>query len=214
MNTGTSSDVPSLIERAKAIILRPSEEWNRIAKEETPSRDIFMAYTLPLASIAPLSVFIGGQLFGYFPFGLLNAAIMAVSAFFLAIISFLALVLIADFLSPKFGGDANYHQCFKLVTYASTPAWIAGIFAIAPSLGVFSLLALYSIYLFYAGTAPLLNVPKSKTLSFTVAVCGSAILLNLLIGALSDANFQLLSSMGLLSNSEMSMGMHGLPDGQ
>jgi len=203
MNTGTGSDRPSLVERTKAIILQPSEEWNRIAREETPTRDIMAGYVVPLALIGPLSGFIGGQLFGYSPHSLWLAALVAVVTFFFSIFVLLALVLITDFLSPKFGGDTSYYQCLKLVAYSSTPAWIAGIFSIVPSLGVFGLLGLYSFYLFYVGTAPMLNVPRNKATAFTVAVFVCAILLNLVIAFLSTANVQLLSGMGIISNSDL-----------
>lgn len=214
MSNGNGSEAPMLVERAKAIILHPLEEWNRIAKEDTPSGDIFTAYILPLALIAPLSGFIGGQLFGYFRYGLLTGAIVAVLMLFLSLISLLAIVTITDFLSAKFGGETNYFNSFKLVAYASTPAWITGIFAIVPSLGVFSLLALYSIYLFYVGTGPMLNIPKNRALAFTLVICGCAVLLNLLIGAMSIANVQLLSNMGLITPADIPVKMHGMPSGE
>ena len=64
------TDIPgapkaSLFDRVKAILLRPNEEWPRIAADDTPTRDIFLSYILPLALIGPLAGFIGGQVFGY-----------------------------------------------------------------------------------------------------------------------------------------------------
>ena len=44
---------PSLVDRAKAMILTPREEWPKIALESTPQGDILRGYVLPLAAISP-----------------------------------------------------------------------------------------------------------------------------------------------------------------
>ena len=146
------TDIPgapkaSLFDRVKAILLRPNEEWPRIAADDTPTRDIFLSYILPLALIGPLAGFIGGQVFGYgalgfsYKPGLLTAIVTGVIGFVLALVNFLVLTLVADFLSPKFGGELSNERSFKLVAYASTAAWIVGIFALVPMLGVFVIAA-------------------------------------------------------------------------
>lgn len=219
MNAGIEPGGGALIERAKAIILKPNEEWPKIAAEEKSSREILTGYIIPLALVAPIAGFIGGQLFGYGALGLtyrpgiVSALILAVVTFVLALITFLFLSLIADALSPKFGGERSYLRSFKLVAYASTAAWLAGIFALVPALGFFGLLGLYSIYLFYTGTGPMLNVPKDKALAYTAVVFVCAILLNLLVGALSAANMAMLRGMGIIDTPTESGGTITLPGG-
>ena len=44
-----------LVERAKAILLRPKEEWPRIAAESSTPTDVLIRYALPLAAIGPSS---------------------------------------------------------------------------------------------------------------------------------------------------------------
>ena len=219
MNAGIEPGGASLVERAKAIILKPNEEWPKIEAEEKPTREILTGYIVPLALIAPIAGFIGGQVFGFGAFGfsyrpgIVSALIMAAVSFVLALITFLFLALIADTLSPKFGGEKSYFRSFKLVAYASTAAWLAGIFALVPALGFFGLLGLYSIYLFYTGTGPMLKVPKDKAMTYTAVVFVCAILLNLLVGALSAANMAMLRGMGLIESPMGSDGTLTLPGG-
>lgn len=219
------TDIPgapqaSLFDRVKAILLRPNEEWPRIAADDTPTRDVFLSYILPLAVIGPVAGFIGGQVFGYgalgfsYKPGLMTAIVTGVIGFVLALVNFLALALVADFLSPKFGGEMSNERSFKLVAYASTAAWIVGVFALVPMLGVFGLLGLYSIYLFHAGAAPMLKVPKDKLLPYTAVVFVCALLLNVLVAALSAAAVGFIGSMGLLGNTTESSGTLTTPGGE
>lgn len=219
-----SSPTNSIISQAKAIILRPAEEWPRIAADDTTTRDVFLRYIVPLAAIGPLAGFIGAQVFGYSvigggPFGVTvrqsvgGALVGMVVAFMLTLISFMALALIADFLSPKFGGAMSNEKAFKLVAYSSTPVWLVGIFTLVPSLSPLTILALYSLYLLYSGVGPMLNVPKEKVLPFTVVLVVCGLLLNIVVGMLSVANLEMLREMGLLSEGGPASVTVTMPDG-
>jgi hypothetical protein len=181
-------DHKTIVERAKAIILKPRDEWPRIEAETTSSADIFTRYVIPLSLIGPVSSFIGGQVFGYgalgFSYrpGLFGALTTAVATFLLNIG---ILTLIADFLAPKFGGAAGRGNAFKLVAYGSTAWMLAGIFGLIPSLGFFGLLGLYSFYLYYVGAGPLMKLPQDKALGFTAVTFACAIALYLVIGLIS-----------------------------
>jgi len=59
-----------IVARAKAIILKPKEEWPVIDRETTPSGDIFTRYALPLAANGPVAQSIGGQVFSFGTFGI------------------------------------------------------------------------------------------------------------------------------------------------
>lgn len=211
----------SIIARAKAILLNPAQEWPKIAAEETPTRDIFMRYVLPLALIGPVCGFIGSQVFGYGAFGVsfkpsfVSALIGGIVAFVLAIASFMVLTLIVDFLSPKFGGATSHERSFKLVAYASTAVWVVGLFTLIPMLGLLSVLALYSIYLIYAGATPMLNIAKDKAAGFTAAVIGCGLILNLVVGGLMAMNMRMLSGMGLMGSADSEVsGTLTLPTGE
>ncbi|HET7729290.1 MAG TPA: hypothetical protein VFK48_04575, partial [Usitatibacter sp.] len=53
-----------LLQRAKNIIVSPRTEWDVIAAENTPSRDLVVGYVLPLAAVAAIAGFIGMTLIG------------------------------------------------------------------------------------------------------------------------------------------------------
>ncbi len=97
------------------------------------------------------------------------------------------LALIIDALAPTFQGNRNPVQALKLVAYASTASWAAGIFSLIPGLGLLGLLGLYSLYLFFRGLPVMMKSPASKSLAYTVVVGISAIVLSVLVGLVSSA---------------------------
>ena len=176
---------PSLVDRAKAIILTPKEEWPRIAPETTPQGDILKGYVLPLAAIGPVASLIGGQVFGSGALGfswkpgIVWSLSTALVSFVMAIVSVFVLAFIADQLAPKFSGESNKAAAFKLIAYSSTAYWLAGIFGLIPSLAFFSILGFYSFFLLYVGATPLMKVPQDKAVGFTAVtvVCGAILLI-------------------------------------
>ncbi len=164
----------NLIDRAKAIILKPVEEWPKIATETDSQGDILRGYVVPLAAIGPVAGLIGGQIFGYgalfvsYRPSIVSSLVTALLSFVLTIVGVFVLAAIADWLAPKFEGQSNRQNAFKLVAYGGTAAWLAGVFSLVPMLAVFGLLGLYSIYLFYTGVGPMMAVPEAKRIGYTV----------------------------------------------
>jgi hypothetical protein len=187
MDLGKTPQLGGLVDRAKAIILKPSETFPVIATEQTTPGDIITRYALPLAAIGPIASFIGGQLFGISLFlvtfkpGLMTGLTMALTSFVMSLISLVVVALVAEFLAPNFGGEANRTQAFKLVAAAMTPGWVAGILGIIPALGTLVIIAmLYGIYLFYKGSTPLMKVPEDKTAVYTVVVVVAAFVVSII----------------------------------
>lgn len=184
--SGTTPPKP-IVERAKAIILTPKDEWPVIAGETASQADILKGYVLPLAAIGPVAGLIGGQVFGYgalgFSFrpGIFAGLSTAIVSFILGLVGIFILSLIADFLAPKFGGTSNRLNAFKLVAYGATASWLAAVFQLIPMLGVFGLLGLYSIYLFYTGAGPLMKVPGDKAPGYIAVTIACAIVLAFII---------------------------------
>lgn len=182
-----------LVERAKAIILKPKEEWPRIEMETQSQGDIFKSYVLPLAAIGPVASLIGGQVFGFGGFGfhyrpsLMGSITSAVLSFALTLVGVFVLALIADWLAPKFDGTSNKLNSFKLVAYGATASFLAGIFGLIPALGVFGLLGLYSIYLFYTGAPVLMKVPEAKAGGYVAVTMLCAIVLAIVIAPITAA---------------------------
>lgn len=186
-------DHKSLVDRAKAIILRPAEEWQKIATETTPQGDVLKGYVLPLAAIGPIASLIGGQLFGYGAFGfsyrppLVASIISAIVSYALGIAAVYVMMFIADFLAPKFGGQSNRDAAFKYVAYSYTAGWLAGIFGLIPALAFFGLLGIYSVYLLYTGAPLMMKVPQDKAAGYTAVTILCAIVLMLVMAPITAA---------------------------
>lgn len=177
-----------LVERAKAILLRPKEEWPRIAAESSTPTDVLIRYALPLAAIGPVATLIGGQVFGHSVLGIswrpsITGAIgTAIATYVLSLLGLFVVAFIANFLSPKFDGRDNWPAAFKLVAFSMTAAWVTGIFGLVPALGILGLLGLYSIYLLYTGAAPMMGVPQDKAGTYTAVTIVAAIVVNIVVG--------------------------------
>ena len=193
MDAGIEPGGSALIDRAKAIILKPKDEWPKIESETTSQSAILTGYVLPLAAIGPVASLLGSQIFGFGMFGfsyrpsLVASIVSAAVSFGLAILGVFLLAFIADFLAPKFEGQSNKKNAFKLVAYGATASWIAGVFGLIPALSVFGLLGLYSLYLLYTGVTPMMKVPEAKALGYTAVTILCAVVLMLIIAPLTTA---------------------------
>jgi hypothetical protein len=187
--TGTS---PSLVTRAKNIILTPKTEWQVIDAEPATVGSLYGSYIAILAAIPPVAMALGLFLFG------LNLFIVvihpsptyilttAITQYVLALVGVYVLALIIDALAPTFGGTKDRIQALKAAGYAYTPAWIAGILYIVPSLGLLVVLAsLYSLYLLYLGIPILMKSAAEKKGTYLAAVIVAAIVVYLVIGAVA-----------------------------
>lgn len=209
METPGSASPPPLAARAKAIILTPKSEWQRIAGEDTTTREVTTGYFVPLLLLGTVcgavgTIIYGSNVLGTGPYaqvfrpsplsGLIGAAV----AFVLTLISFFFLTILADLLARKFGAEHASDRAFKLMAYSATPALLVGILSIWPPLAPLHILAFYGLYLIYTGAVPMLGLPKEKALPYTIVLVVCAFVLNLIIAALSAANMALLGGMGLL----------------
>ncbi|HUP97739.1 MAG TPA: Yip1 family protein [Usitatibacter sp.] len=168
----------NVVQRAKNILFSPNTEWEAIAADPTPTKDMIVKYVLPLAAVAAVASFIGlvvvGQSLG--PLGTVRLGVGAalVSAIFqvvMAVVMVFVLGFIIDALAPTFGGTKNMGQAVKVAAYAYTPVWVVGILAIIPILGLLGIIAaLYAAYLLYLGLPRLMKSPPDKAVGYTVVV--------------------------------------------
>jgi hypothetical protein len=182
-----------LIERAKNILLKPKDEWARIDPEPATVSGLMTGWVVPLAAIGPVAGLIGGLVFGYSAFGVTyrpsvtGAVTSAIIAFVMSLVSVFVLAKIIDALAPNFGGTRNGVQAMKVAAYSSTASYLAGVFQILPALAILGLLGLYSLYLLYLGLPRLMKAPEDKAMSYTVVTVVAAIVLFLIVGAVTTA---------------------------
>lgn len=178
-----------IIDRAKALILRPEQEWRVIAVEPADTKSLFTGYAMPMAAIPAVAGFIGAALFAGFLGNTLGVRIGIVSLLLQSIVGYVLGLAgvwvwgkIIEALAPRFGGVADETAAMKLAVYSPTAAWLAGAFAIIPPLAILGILGLYSLFLFYKGAPILARVPADKVLVFTLAVVVVGILVNIVVG--------------------------------
>ncbi|MDT8759093.1 YIP1 family protein [Sphingomonas psychrotolerans] len=167
----------NMIERIKAILLKPKDEWSRIDAEPMTPRDILLGWVVPLAAIGPVAGAIGQIVFGIpVPFvGTIrpNAAAVistAITGYVLSILSFFVISAIINALAPSFGGVKNLTQAMKVAAFSMTASYIAGIFGIVPMLAPLAmLLGLYGFYLLYLGLPRLMRAPEDRAVVYVVA---------------------------------------------
>jgi Yip1 domain len=180
-----------LVGRAKAILLRPKQEWPAIENEATTPVLLYTSYIVPLAAIGPIARAIGLSVFGL-PLGFLGtyrvspvrAAAGAIVSFVFTLAGVWVLAWIIDWLAPKFGGQSNSIQALKVAAYSSTAAWLAGIFGLIPLLSILGLFGLYSLYLLYLGLPVLMKSPPDRSLTYTVVVILAGIAIAFLVTVL------------------------------
>ena len=177
----------TLVERVQSIITKPQETWPKLAAESQTVNSLYTGYIIPLALISPIFGFIGLSLVlqRSMMYGLLNAVLQYV----LALAGVFVTALIAEALAPSFNGTKDRVQALKLIAYAQTPAWVAGVLLVIPVLGAFLVLiaALYGLYLLYLGVNPVMSVPTDKAAVYTLVLVVISIVVYVCIGAIVGA---------------------------
>jgi hypothetical protein len=192
----------NLVDRVKNILLQPNSEWKVIEAEQTDPQTLYTSYVIILAlipavagfiSMAFIASFLGGKL----GFGLVLGA--AIAQYVMSLIMVFVVAFIADVLATSFDGKKDLNQALKLVAYAMTASWVAGVFTIIPILGwLLALLGgLYSLYLFYLGVPLLMKVPAEKAIGYTVVVVLAAIIISMVIGMI-NAGILGMGAMGMV----------------
>lgn len=206
MPSDPGSQVTGLLNRAKAVILTPKDEWPKIAASPESIGDIFRSWVLPLAAIGPIATFIGGQAFGHGAFGFsykpsfMGGLSTAVISYGLALLSVYVMALVIDWLAPNFGATPNRTAAYKVAAFGATAAWIAGVFGIIPSLGWLSILGLYSLYLVFLGLPLLMKSPPEKAVGYIVVTIAVMFVLSLVMaGIASTVSGRMFGASGITS---------------
>jgi len=179
----------NLIERAKAILLKPAETWPVIDAEPATVASIYKDWLIIMAAIPAVCSFIGLSLVGM-GFGIRIPIVYGLESMVVRYVLSLAIAfvmaLIVDALAPTFGGQKNQVAALKVVAYGSTASYVAGILSLLPALGLLGIIAAcYSIYLIWLGLPVLMKCPKDKAAGYTAVVIIIGIVAAIVIGSLS-----------------------------
>jgi Yip1 domain len=169
----------NLVERAKAILLKPAETWPVIDAEPATVSSLYRNWLLILAAIPAVCHFIGYSLVGYNGFGvslrtpIVMGLVSAVVGYVAGLVALFLFALLVDAFAPPFGGTKNQVSAMKLVAYSATAGCVATVLLIVPSmlLGLVVFLAgCYGVYLFWLGLPTLMKCPKDKAVGYTAVV--------------------------------------------
>lgn len=189
-------DFGKLIARAKNLLLKPGEEWPAIAAEPATTASIYRDWALILAAIGPIAGFIGMSLFG---FSILGVTVrtgvgiglaQAVVGYGMALGFVFIMGLVIDALAGTFGAEKNPVQALKTSVYASTAAWLFGIFALLPALSMLAWVGIiWSIFLLHVGLQHTMKCPPDKAAGYTALVAVIWLVLSLVLGAIIAVMF-------------------------
>ena len=195
----------NLIERAKNILLTPNTEWGVVDTEQATPQNILMSYVLPLAIVSSIGKILAG---------ILPSAFMGTYLIWIAIVSFIAIIIgfyisvyVIDMLAPSFNSEKNLGKSAQLVAYANTPVWIAGFLSFIPVVGTLLAIAgwVYSIYLFYNGLGVLKKTPEDKKVVYMIVAIIVMIAITFIISAILMAVFASIIGFGAMSQGVFGM---------
>ena len=180
-----------LLQRIQDILLRPKTTWPTIAAEPDSARSLYTRYVMILALVPPLASVLGLSMVGMAAFGVsvhvpvLVTLASALASYLASLLAVYLVALVVDALAPAFGGVHDRIGALKLVVYASTAAFLGGVFNLLPlASGLGLLAALYGVYLVYTGLPALMKCPPGKAALYTTAVSVCGVLVALALAAL------------------------------
>lgn len=102
----------NLIERVKAILLHPKEEWQMIADESVTIQNLYKEYIMILAGIGPIASIIGMSIVGItipfigsFRVPLTTSIVSSILNYLMTLVGVYVFALIINVLVPTFSGE-------------------------------------------------------------------------------------------------------------
>jgi len=180
-----------LVTRASNIVMKPADEWPVIAAETADVAGLMRDYAAPLAAIPAICRWIGMSvvgisvpLAGTYRVGIVRGFVGAVISWVFALIAAYIAALVVEKLAPSFKSQGSLVQALKLVVYASTPVWVAGVLNLVPALSPLAIIAgLYAIYLFYLGLPAMMSTPADNVVPYMIVSALVVIIVTIVLGA-------------------------------
>lgn len=181
----------SIFDRVREVIVNPRVVWSEIKQEQTDVKELFANYAAPLALIPAICGLVTMTILGIrLPAGgvmrmpFMSAFIAAVVGYTVQLGGVYLGAMVINWLAPKFESKCDLITALKLVIYAMTPVWLAGLFSLVPALNVLSLVGLYGVYLLVLGLPVLLETPSNKVTMYVLTILGIGLVINLVLSLL------------------------------
>jgi hypothetical protein len=178
--------------RATNILMQPAQEWRVVEGESSDVASLMRDYAAPLSAIPAICSWLGASLIGVstivgtYRVGLARGLVGAIVSWAFGLAgAFLAAVVI-ERLAPTFASRGSTAQALKLVVYASTPVWLAGVLNLVPLLSPLVLIAaLYALYLFYLGLPIVMHTPADKVIPYMIVAAIVLIIVTVCVSAVT-----------------------------
>jgi hypothetical protein len=185
----------NLQSRVINILTKPKQEWPVISVEATDVATLYKEYIAPLAAIPAVCGFLGMTIIGVsLPFvgnirtSMGSGLTSLIIRFLLSLVGVYLAAFIIEKLAPNFQSTPGIVPALKMVAYASTASWVAGVLLIFPAFSPLAILAgLYGIYLYYLGLPVVMKTPSEKVIPYMVVSAVIIIVISLVIGVVSAA---------------------------
>lgn len=177
-----------LITTVKEFILQPKFAWEKHKTDTTSAQDHLLKYVLPLALIPAIATFIGVGLIGTSLYGerilsLEYGLTQAIVSLLSALIGVWFSGFVIHKLAPTFNTTVSLDNAVRMVGFAYTPVWVAGVLNIIPVLGILIFIAgIYSLYVLYLGFEPVTKVPEDKKLGYFIVSLITIVVVSAIVG--------------------------------
>lgn len=180
----------NLQSRVRNILTQPAQEWRTIAAESTDVTTLLRDYAAPVSAVPALCRWISGSVIGYgsYRVGLIAGFASAVVAWVFGLVGCWLAAIVVERLAPSFSSRGSTAQALKLVVYASTPVWVAGVLDLVPPLAPLVVIAaLYALYLFYIGLPIVMHTPQDKVIPYMAIAAVAVIAVMIVVGFFASA---------------------------
>jgi len=162
---------PQLTTRVTNILKQPAQEWPVIAAESADTTGLLSGYAGPLAAIPAVCTWIGTSVVGILGYRrpIVSGLVVAIVTWVFALVGAFVGAFVIEKLAPTFKSSGNTVQALKIVVFASTPVWVAGVLNLVPALSPLVIIAaLYAIYLFYLGLPVVMKTPGDQVIPYMI----------------------------------------------
>lgn len=167
------------------LLYAPGKAWQAIADAAPSTPRVFCLHTIPLSIIPAACWYVGVTQYGWEIAGdtmrltTASALPMCIMFFFACVFGVLFLSFMVKWMSTTYGDQADLAKGVRLISYTATPFFVAGLLGLYPILSldiiVGLVVAVYCIYLLYAGVAPIMNVAREHGFLYASAVFAVAL---------------------------------------
>lgn len=164
-------DFRFLYHRLRYVIFNPSLAWTSIYTENRPISYVRNSFFFPLIALVSISAFLGSVIFTNTTLSTAYSVLAGLKFLILHLIVVYCSALILCEITKALDLGKDFVVSFKLIAYSVSPLLICQIFSLVfESLVFINILSLYGLYVFWIGSAKMLNPPEHKKMPMLVAI--------------------------------------------